>query len=520
MADAAHPEIIIIHRHEEEEHEAHSSAWKVAHADFMTAMMAFFLIMWLINVTDDQVRKGISNYFNPIHLSTGQTDLKGLNEPDPAAKKPTGKGGHTDTTPAFNPVQLTQGQADTKSVSDSKAAPPPPAAAPPRAAAPAAAPAAAALAAPDKASAPAGEADKAGAGGSVAAAIAALQPGGGKPPTAAQEQAAFQDPYAVLAKLAANLGADHPSAADIVAGDQRRVGITGGEVDRDPFDPVYWQLANVPPAKTEHPGKPGTAPPVPAAAPDAAAGARPDAGIDAFDGTATLEKLDGTPVVLPPAARPAAGVAAKAAPAPAPVATVPPAAEPAPAKPVPAITSWLAKRAPVARPVEPPPAAASGPDAKAVAAADALKSEIAASVAKVIGGAAAPKLSVEATSEGILIDLTDDSDFAMFEVGSAIPNGRVVLLMEQVAKALADRPGNVVVRGHTDGRPFHSELYDNWRLSAARAQMAHYMLTRGGLDDSRIVRIEGYADRDLKVPSDPLAAENRRIEILLQEKKP
>ena len=70
MSGAAHEhELIIVRRHEEEEHAHHSSAWKVAHADFMTAMMAFFLIMWLINVTDDEVRKGISQYFNPIHLS-------------------------------------------------------------------------------------------------------------------------------------------------------------------------------------------------------------------------------------------------------------------------------------------------------------------------------------------------------------------------------------------------------------------------------------------------------------------
>jgi chemotaxis protein MotB len=488
-------------------------------------MMAFFLIMWLINVTDDQVRKGISEYFNPIHLSSGQTDLKGLNEPDPSAKKPDGKAGHTDAaSPAFNPVQLSQGQADTKAVVDSKgsAAPAvvatPAAAAAGPAAAPAPTPAPAALSAPASGS---GSESNASAKAPLAAgAASALPAGDAKAVTAAREQAAFEDPYAVLAKLAATYSADHPSAADIVAGDERRVGITGGEVDRDPFDPVYWQLANVPPAKTEPPGKPGTAPPVPVAAPDAAASARPDPGIDAFDGTAVLEKLDGTLVVLPSAAKPAAAEVAKAAPAPPSAATVPPVAKPAPGEPRPAIAKWLAKPAPIAKPVEPTPAAATGPDAKAVAAADALKSEIAASVAKAIGSAAAPMLSVEATSEGILIDLTDDSDFTMFEVGSAIPNARVVLLMEQVAKTLAGHPGNVVVRGHTDGRPFHSELYDNWRLSAARAQMAHYMLARGGLDDRRVVRIEGYADRDLKVPADPLAAENRRIEILLQEAKP
>ncbi|MBZ0228008.1 MAG: hypothetical protein K8F58_06080, partial [Bauldia sp.] len=93
---AEHAELIIVRRHEEEEHEAHSSAWKVAHADFMTAMMAFFLIMWLISVTDDEIRKGISEYFNPIRLSQGQTELKGLNRPTADANKPGVRKGHAD----------------------------------------------------------------------------------------------------------------------------------------------------------------------------------------------------------------------------------------------------------------------------------------------------------------------------------------------------------------------------------------------------------------------------------------
>jgi chemotaxis protein MotB len=81
---------------------------------------------------------------------------------------------------------------------------------------------------------------------------------------------------------------------------------------------------------------------------------------------------------------------------------------------------------------------------------------------------------------------------------------------------LSTRTGRVVIRGHTDARPFKSETYDNWRLSSARAQMASYMLVRGGLDEGRIERIEGYADRLPRNPADPKAAENRRIEILLR----
>lgn len=43
----------------------HGGAWKVAYADFVTAMMAFFMLMWLLNATTEQQRKGIADYFSP-----------------------------------------------------------------------------------------------------------------------------------------------------------------------------------------------------------------------------------------------------------------------------------------------------------------------------------------------------------------------------------------------------------------------------------------------------------------------
>ena len=43
----------------------HGGAWKIAFADFMTAMMAFFMLMWLLNATTEQQRKGIADYFSP-----------------------------------------------------------------------------------------------------------------------------------------------------------------------------------------------------------------------------------------------------------------------------------------------------------------------------------------------------------------------------------------------------------------------------------------------------------------------
>src|ERR1700726_4589919 len=43
----------------------HGGAWKVAYADFVTAMMAFFLLMWLINTTTPERKRGIADYFAP-----------------------------------------------------------------------------------------------------------------------------------------------------------------------------------------------------------------------------------------------------------------------------------------------------------------------------------------------------------------------------------------------------------------------------------------------------------------------
>ena len=91
--------------------------------------------------------------------------------------------------------------------------------------------------------------------------------------------------------------------------------------------------------------------------------------------------------------------------------------------------------------------------------------------------------------------------------------------MSKVGDVLKSLPGSIVIRGHTDSRAYKNGNYDNWRLSAARAQMAYYMLVRGGISETRFTAIEGRADRDPKIPSDREAPENRRIDILIKEAK-
>src|ERR1700720_672049 len=56
----------------------HGGAWKVAYADFVTAMMAFFLLLWLLNVTTDIQKRGIADYFQPTVASKSQSGAGGV----------------------------------------------------------------------------------------------------------------------------------------------------------------------------------------------------------------------------------------------------------------------------------------------------------------------------------------------------------------------------------------------------------------------------------------------------------
>ena len=56
----------------------HGGAWKVAYADFVTAMMAFFLLMWLINTTDPEQKRGIAEYFAPASVSQTTSGSGGI----------------------------------------------------------------------------------------------------------------------------------------------------------------------------------------------------------------------------------------------------------------------------------------------------------------------------------------------------------------------------------------------------------------------------------------------------------
>ena len=75
-------EIIIVRRRGGNGEEAHhGGVWKIAFADFMTAMMAFFLVMWLTQASDMATRKQVAQYFNPIRLNDASPATRGVASP-------------------------------------------------------------------------------------------------------------------------------------------------------------------------------------------------------------------------------------------------------------------------------------------------------------------------------------------------------------------------------------------------------------------------------------------------------
>jgi chemotaxis protein MotB len=126
------------------------------------------------------------------------------------------------------------------------------------------------------------------------------------------------------------------------------------------------------------------------------------------------------------------------------------------------------------------------------------------------------KVEITLTDEGLHIQLLEDSSGVFFQTGSAVPSPAGTALFQLLGSELAKLPNAVVIEGHTDARPYASRNgYSNWELSADRANAARHIMGQGGLNDAQVQQVRGFADRRLRVPSDPLAPSNRRVTITM-----
>jgi len=122
------------------------------------------------------------------------------------------------------------------------------------------------------------------------------------------------------------------------------------------------------------------------------------------------------------------------------------------------------------------------------------------------------------THDGLRIDLVERADFSMFALGTSVFSEAAAALVRTVAKAVADTPNRLTVRGHTDALAYAHGGINNWTLSTARADATRRALSDAGIAAARFRRIEGVADTDPYNPKDANDPRNRRISVTLMYK--
>ncbi len=132
----------------------------------------------------------------------------------------------------------------------------------------------------------------------------------------------------------------------------------------------------------------------------------------------------------------------------------------------------------------------------------------------------ARQVRVMRAPEGIRIDLMDDADFSMFELGTTVLTREARGLIEVIGETVREERAPLILRGHTDALPWRKGVVaNNWSLSAGRAEATRQALMLSGVAQSRIVRIEGVADTEPLIADNPADPRNRRISLLLLDSK-
>ena len=130
----------------------------------------------------------------------------------------------------------------------------------------------------------------------------------------------------------------------------------------------------------------------------------------------------------------------------------------------------------------------------------------------------ARQVRVMRAPEGIRIDLMDNADFSMFELGTTILTKEARGLIEVISETLKDETAPLILRGHTDSLPWRGGVSaNNWSLSTGRAEATRQALVLGGVTQNRFARIEGVADTGPLIGDNPADPRNRRISLLLLE---
>jgi len=131
------------------------------------------------------------------------------------------------------------------------------------------------------------------------------------------------------------------------------------------------------------------------------------------------------------------------------------------------------------------------------------------------------QIRLDLTRDGLRIQIVDDQKRAMFPSGGATVEPYMREILRAIGSVLTEVPNRLTLEGHTDAQGFSAgeRGYSNWELSSDRANASRRELLAGGLDDKRILRVQGLAASvpfDRERPTDPI---NRRISIIVMTRE-
>jgi chemotaxis protein MotB len=131
------------------------------------------------------------------------------------------------------------------------------------------------------------------------------------------------------------------------------------------------------------------------------------------------------------------------------------------------------------------------------------------------------QLLVDITTEGLRIQIVDEQNRPMFALAKAELQPYTKEILHEIGRLLNDVPNKISLSGHTDATPYSNgeKGYSNWELSADRANASRRELVAGGMDEQKVLRVVGLSSAVLFNTKDPYDPINRRISIIVMNKK-
>lgn len=131
------------------------------------------------------------------------------------------------------------------------------------------------------------------------------------------------------------------------------------------------------------------------------------------------------------------------------------------------------------------------------------------------------QILLDITSEGLRIQIVDEKNRPMFDLGGAHLKSYTVQILQEIGKMLNEVPNRLSLSGHTDATPYSlgEKSYSNWELSADRANSSRRELIAGGMAESKMLRVVGLSSAVMLDSKDPYNPINRRISLIVLNKE-